>query len=111
MVSCKRSKSQEGRSGRAAWDPRLLLSVWLYAYSEHVTSAREIEELMEYEPGLMWLAGLGEVNRYTLSDFRAEHPEELKKAPIAVSVSFESNVVLRMPNRGTRYPYGLARKR
>jgi transposase len=75
----KKIKSQEGQSGRAAWDPRLLLSVWLYAYSEHVTSAREIEALMEYEPGLMWLAGLGEVNHHTLSDFRAEHPEELKK--------------------------------
>jgi len=72
-------KSQEGRSGRAAWDPRLLLSVWLYAYSEQVTSAREIEALMEYEPGLMWLAGLGEVNHHTLSDFRAAHPAELKK--------------------------------
>jgi transposase len=75
----KKIKSQEGQSGRAAWDPRLLLSVWLYAYSEHVTSAREIEALMEYEPGLMWLAGLGEVNHHTLSDFRAEHPAELKK--------------------------------
>lgn len=71
-------KSQEGRSGRAAWDPRLLLSVWLYCYSEQVTSAREMEARMEYEPGLMWLAGLGEVNHHTLSDFRSEHPEELK---------------------------------
>lgn len=75
----KKIKSQEGRSGRAAWDPRLLLSVWLYAYSEQVTSAREIEALMEYEPGLMWLAGLGEVNHHTLSDFRAAHPEQLKQ--------------------------------
>jgi hypothetical protein len=65
--------------GRAAWDPRLLLSVWLYSYSEQVTSAREIERLMEYEPGLMWLSGLGEVNHHTLSDFRADHQEELKK--------------------------------
>ena len=72
-------RSQEGQAGRAAWDPRLLLSVWLYAYSEQVTSAREIERLMEYEPGLMWLSGLGEVNHHTLSDFRAEHQEELKK--------------------------------
>jgi transposase len=70
--------SREGQAGRAAWDPRLLLSVWLYSYSEQVTSAREIERLMEYEPGLMWLSGLGEVNHHTLSDFRAEHLEELK---------------------------------
>jgi len=72
-------KSAEGRGGSSAWDPRLLLSVWLYADSEHVTSAREIDRLMEYEPGLMWLAGLGEVNHHTLSDFRANHPEELKR--------------------------------
>jgi transposase len=74
----KRIKSQEGRSGRAAWNRRLLLSAWLYAYSEQVTSAREIEERMEYEPALMWLAGLGEINHHTLSDFRADYPAELK---------------------------------
>jgi len=56
------------RERQAAWNPRLLLSVWLYAYSEEVASAREIEALMEYEPGLMWLSG-----------FRADHPEEIKK--------------------------------
>jgi transposase len=72
-------RSQEGQAGRAAWNPRLLLSIWLYSYSEQVTSAREIERLMEYEPGLMWLSGLGEVNHHTLSDFRAEHQKELKK--------------------------------
>ncbi len=71
--------SREGAVGRPAWSPRLLLSVWLYCYSEQVTSAREIERLMEYEPGLMWLSGLGEVNHHTLSDFRAEHQQELKK--------------------------------
>jgi len=73
----QRIKSQEGRCGRAAWNPRLLVSVWLYALSEQITSAREIEERMEYEPALMWLAGLGEINHHTLSDFRAEHPAAL----------------------------------
>ena len=73
----QRIKSQEGRCGRAAWNPRLLVSVWLYALSEQITSAREIEERMEYEPALMWLAGLGEINHHTLSDFRKEHPAAL----------------------------------
>lgn len=71
-------RSVEGRAGSPAWDPRLLLSVWLYGYSEQVTSAREIARLMEYEPGLMWLSGLGEVNYHTLSDFRVKHQAELK---------------------------------
>ncbi len=73
-------KSVEGKAGRAAWDPRLLLSTWMYAYSEGVTSARAVSDLMEYEPGLMWLSGLGEVNYHTLSDFRAANQEGLKKA-------------------------------
>jgi transposase len=72
-------RSQEGKAGSPAWHPRLLLSVWLYAYSEQVTSAREVARLMEYEPGLMWLSGLGEVNYHKLSEFRAEYPEELKQ--------------------------------
>jgi transposase len=72
-------RSRQGRAGRAAWDPRLLLSVWIYAYSEQVSSAREIERLMAYEPGLMWLAGLGQINYHTLADFRAEYGEQLKQ--------------------------------
>ena len=72
-------RSREGKAGSPAWNPRLLLSVWLYGYSEQVSSAREIERLMEYEPGLMWLSGLGEVNHHTLSDFRAAHEKELKQ--------------------------------
>jgi transposase len=72
-------KSREGKAGSSAWDPRLLLSVRLYAYSEQVGSAREISRLMEYEPGLMWLSGLGEVNYHTLADFRTAHEKELKE--------------------------------
>ena len=72
-------RSYEGKAGSPAWHPRLLLSVWIYAYSEQITSAREVARLMEYEPGLMWLSGLGEVNYHKLSEFRAEYPEELKQ--------------------------------
>jgi transposase len=75
----RKIRSKEGKAGSPAWDPRLLLSVWLYAYSEQVTSAREVARLMEYEPGLMWLSGLGEVNYHKLSEFRAEYPEELRR--------------------------------
>jgi len=72
-------RSKEGKAGSPAWHPQLLLSVWLYAYSEQMTSAREVARVMEYEPGLMWLSGLGEVNYHKLSEFRAEYPEELKE--------------------------------
>ena len=70
-------KTQAGAAGRPAWDPRLLVSVWVYAYSEGIGSAREIERLLEYEPGMQWLCGLSSINHHTLSDFRVKHKKAL----------------------------------
>jgi transposase len=66
-------RSRKGVVGRAAWPPRLLIAVWLYGYSQGVSSARELERQMEYEPGLMWMSGMQVINHHTLSDFRIEH--------------------------------------
>jgi transposase len=66
-----------GCPGRPAWDPHLLVSLWVYAYSEGISSAREIERLMEWEPAMQWLGGLVRVNHHTLSDFRVEHQKAL----------------------------------
>jgi transposase len=70
--------SEAGKAGRPSWDPRLLVSVWVYGYSEGISAAREIERLMNWEPGLMWLAGLGVVNHTTLSDFRVRQQQALE---------------------------------
>src|SRR5262249_45212920 len=78
--------SAQGHSGRPSWDPRLLVSIWLYAYSQKITSAREIEREMEYEPALQWLCGLQVINHHTLSDFRVEHGAELEELFIQLLV-------------------------
>ena len=65
--------------GRAAWDPRLLVAVWSWAYSEGISSAREIERQMDYRPELEWLCGMEVVNHHTLSDFRVGHAEALEQ--------------------------------
>jgi transposase len=65
-------RTTRGCAGRPAWDPHLLVSLWVYAYSEGISSAREIERLMPWEPGMQWLSGLETVNAHTLSDFRVE---------------------------------------
>ena len=70
-------KSVEGKAGRPTWDPQLLISLWLYAYSEGVNSAREIERLCGHDPAYRWLAGMEKVNHHTLSDFRMERKEEV----------------------------------
>ena len=66
-------RTTKGCPGRAAWHPELLVSLWVYAYSEGISSAREIERMMSWEPALQWISGLETVNAHTLSDFRVEH--------------------------------------
>ena len=70
-------ESVEGEAGRPAFDPRLLISLWIYAYSEGVSSAREIERRCEYHPAYQWLTGLEAVNHHTLSDFRVQQQAAL----------------------------------
>jgi transposase len=72
-------KAVEGSQGRPAYDPRLLVSLWIYAYSEGEGSAREIERRCTYDPAYQWLTGLKVVNHHTLSDFRVGHEEAVRK--------------------------------
>jgi transposase len=69
------SSVEEG--GRPAFDPQLLISLWVYAYSEGIGSAREVARRCEYDPAFQWLTGLEEVNYHTLADFRVEKQQEL----------------------------------
>ncbi len=72
-------RAVEGKAGRPGWEPRLLISLWIYAYSEGVNSGRAIEELCEWEPGYQWLTGARVVNAHTLSDFRVKHEAVLQE--------------------------------
>jgi transposase len=74
----------EGAAGREAFDPQLLISLWIYAYSQKVGSAREIARRCHYDPAYQWLTGLEAVNYHTLSDFRVEHQEGLEALFIQV---------------------------
>jgi len=69
------SSAEEG--GRPAFDPQLLISLWVYAYSQGIGSAREVARRCEYDPAFQWLTGLAEVNHHTLADFRVEKQKEL----------------------------------
>jgi transposase len=69
--------SVEGEAGRSAFDPQMLISVWVYAYSRGMGSAREISRLCETDPAFEWLTGFQSINPHTLSDFRVMHKEGL----------------------------------
>lgn len=72
-------KAVEGVAGREALDPRLLISLWLYAYSDGVSSAREVARLGAHDPAYQWLCGLKQINHHSLSDFRVGHGEKLRR--------------------------------
>jgi transposase len=74
----------EGNAGRTPWDPRLLVSLWIYAYSRGISSAREIARRCTYEPSFQWLCGLGEINHHTVSDFRVAHDVSLRELFVEV---------------------------
>jgi transposase len=69
--------SNSNSGGRPSYDPHMLISVWVYAYSRGIGSAREVERRCEYEPAFQWLTGMEGVNHHSLSDFRVQKREEL----------------------------------
>lgn len=71
-------RAVEGMAGRPSLHPQLMISLWIYAYSQGVGSARAIERLCEFDPAYQWLTGTAVVNAHSLSDFRVEHEEALK---------------------------------
>ena len=78
-------KAVEGSAGREPVDPQLLISLWIYAYSEKISSAREIQRrCQQLHPGFGWLTGLGVINHHTLSDFRTAHRQALEQLFVEV---------------------------
>ena len=66
-------RSCEGVAGRPATDPAILLTLWLYASSQGVGSAREVADLCTRHDAYRWICGGVETNYHTLSDFRVGH--------------------------------------
>ena len=72
-------KTRKGEAGRPCWPARLLVSIWVYSYTQGIASARAIARMVKYEPGLRWLVANQEINAHTLSDFRVGHGEALRE--------------------------------
>src|ERR1044071_1792881 len=69
------AKAYKGYPGRDRISPRMILAIWVYAISEGIGSAREIERRLQSDVGFRWIRGEVEVGRTTLSDFRAKQGE------------------------------------
>jgi len=76
-------------AGRTATDPGVMAALWLLAYSDAVTSAREIERLCGEHDAYRWICGGQPVNYHTLSDFQRDNGplvDELFASTIAALV-------------------------
>ena len=70
-------KVLEGGPGAAAIDPQILVTLWLYATSQGVTSARQIDQLRVEHLAYIWICGGVSLNYHTISDFRVAYEAEL----------------------------------
>jgi transposase len=102
-------KARDGVCGRDATDPKLLVSLWLYAATRGVGSARELGRLCSESRPYRWLCGGVTLNHHTLSDFRVGHAEaldELFTQVLAVLVAQGLVKVRRISQDGTRVRAG-----
>lgn len=70
-------KAVVGEAGRSALSPRMKLTLWLYAISQGIGSAREIARLVRTDDAFRWIVGNLKVGHHTLSGFRVGHGEAL----------------------------------
>jgi len=101
----KAIKAREGRCGRDATDPALMIALWMYASIRGVGSARELARLCKESRPYQWLCGGVSVNHHTLADFRVDHGEALDQLftqSLAILVKKGLVKVRRISQDGTR---------
>lgn len=72
-------KAVEGRAGRSALGPRMLLTLWLFAISQGISSAREIVRLTHSHVAYRWIVGNCNVCHDKLSAFRVGYARALDR--------------------------------
>jgi transposase len=75
----KDADAVEGAPGRSLKSPRMLLTLWLYALTQAVGSAREIARLVRTDVAFRWIVGNLEISHQKLSQFRVGHGEALNE--------------------------------
>ena len=74
-----KAKAVEGRAGRDVLSTSMLLTLWLYAISGGLGSAREIARRTLSDDAFRWIVGDQEVGHSKLSEFRVSHGAALEK--------------------------------
>ena len=73
------SKAEAAAEGRPSYDPRCLLKLYLYGSRKKLRSSRRLEEACQLNIEVKWLMSGLEPDFRTISDFRKDNIESLKK--------------------------------
>ena len=63
--------------GGATYAPEMMLRVWLYAYTQGITSSRKLERRIREDLGFRYLAGGAQPDYWALNQFRRRHRKAL----------------------------------
>jgi transposase len=72
-------KAREGRPGHPPPDPKIMLTLWLYATIVGVGSARALARMCREHVAFRWICGGVSMNYHTLAEFRVDHVEFLDR--------------------------------
>ena len=101
----EKSKAVEGRAGRTVRSPAMKLTLWLYALSQGIGSAREIERRIKHDDAFRWICRKLPITHHALSRFRVGHGAALQKLMVDVLGSLLHKGLLsleRVAQDGTR---------
>jgi transposase len=87
-------KAVAGTVGRKVLSPQMKLTLWLYAISTGVGSAREIARLVRSEDAYRWIVGDLKVGHHALSLFRVGHGAALQNLMTDILASLMHQGVL-----------------
>jgi transposase len=68
-----------GEEGQRAYNPRLMLKVWLYGFAVNVRSTRKLEQRIHEDLAFRFLAGGARPDHKTLSEFLRRHDRAVDK--------------------------------
>jgi transposase len=63
--------------GQRAYDPRMMLKIWLYGFCVNVRTTRKLEQRIREDLGFRYLAGGATPDHKTLSEFQRRHREPI----------------------------------
>lgn len=70
-------KQGEDAGGQRAYDPRMMLKIWLYGFGVNVRTTRKLEQRVREDLGFRYLAGGATPDHKTLSEFHRRHRDAI----------------------------------